>query len=55
VVTKDDIENVLAVIRGEFLGGSIDQELAQQFEGIVLFSAFTGQRPYSTIKQLRVA
>jgi len=27
---------------------------ARQFCGIVLFGAFTGQRPYSTIKHLRV-
>jgi hypothetical protein len=36
------------------LQGSINKEHAQQFAGIVLFGAFTGQRPYSTIKQLRV-
>ena len=54
VVTKDDIKHVLAVIKQQMLHGSIDEEHAQQFMGIVLFGAFTGQRPYSTIKQLRV-
>ncbi|MGZ4881870.1 MAG: hypothetical protein ACXV7G_12570, partial [Halobacteriota archaeon] len=54
VVTKDDIEHVLAVIRSETLNGSIDERRARNFIGIVLFGAFTGQRPYSTIAQLRV-
>ncbi|MGA7076651.1 MAG: hypothetical protein WBZ42_08945 [Halobacteriota archaeon] len=54
VVTKDDIEHVLAVIKEEMLRGLIDEEHARQFMGIVLFGAFTGQRPYSTIAQLRV-
>ncbi|MGZ4852220.1 MAG: hypothetical protein ACXV3D_03395 [Halobacteriota archaeon] len=54
VVTKDDIEHVLAVIKDEMLKGSIDGERARNFMGIVLFGAFTGQRPYSTIAQLRV-
>ena len=54
VVTKDDIEHVLAVIKAEMLKGSLDKKHAWQFIGTVLFGAFTGQRPYSTIKQLRV-
>jgi hypothetical protein len=36
------------------LKGLVDEEHARQFEGIMLFGALTGQRPYSTIKQLRV-
>ena len=55
VVTKDDIEHLLAVIKQQMLNGSIDEESARQFAGVVVFGAFTGQRPYSTIKQLRVA
>jgi hypothetical protein len=54
VVTKDDIEYVLAVITETMLQGAIDEAPARQFIGIVLFGAFTGQRPYSTIAQLRV-
>jgi integrase len=54
VVTKDDIEHVLGVIKQEKLHGSINEGHALQFMGLVLFGAFTGQRPYSTIKQLRV-
>lgn len=34
--------------------GLIDEAHAWQFVGILLFDAFTGQRPYSTIAQLRV-
>jgi integrase len=47
VVTKGDIEHVLAVIKQQMLHG-------QRFAGVVLFGAFTGQRPYSTIKRLRM-
>jgi integrase len=54
VVTKEDVELVLAVIRDELVKGAIDEEHARQFIGIVLFGAFIGQRPYSAIKQLRV-
>jgi integrase len=54
VLTKDDIEHVLAVIKQHMSEGAIDEEHARQLEGVVLFGAFTGQRPYSTIKQLRV-
>ncbi|MGZ4903014.1 MAG: hypothetical protein ACXV48_08210 [Halobacteriota archaeon] len=54
VVTKEDIERVLAVIKAEMLRRRIDEEHACLFMGAVLFGAFTGQRPYSTIAQLRV-
>ncbi|MGZ4906783.1 MAG: hypothetical protein ACXVIF_07135 [Halobacteriota archaeon] len=54
VVTKDDIEHVLAVIEHDALKRLIDRARAKQNTGIVLFGAFTGQRPYSTIAQLRV-
>ena len=54
VVTKDDFEHVLAVVRNEMLKGSVDKERAKQFARVVLFGAFTGQRPYSTTAQLRV-
>jgi hypothetical protein len=50
VVKKDDIEHVLAIIKQQMLYGSIDEASARQFVGIVMFGAFTGQRPYSTIK-----
>lgn len=48
------MELVPAVIREELHKGTIDEEHARQFTGIMLFGAFTGQHPYSTIKQLRV-
>jgi hypothetical protein len=54
IVTKEDIEHVLAIIKAEMLKGSHNEEHARSFMGIVLFGAFTGQRPYSTIAQLRV-
>jgi len=54
IVTKEDIENVITAIKENLRRGSIDEAHAQQFNGIVLFGAYTGQRPYGTIAQLRV-
>lgn len=54
IITKDDAERVLKVINVELRRGSIDELHAKQFRGLILFGAYTGQRPYSTIKQLRV-
>jgi hypothetical protein len=54
VVTKEDIEHILAVIKEAKLRGLLDEIRARQFIGIVLLGALTGQRPYSTIAQLRV-
>jgi integrase len=54
IVTKDDVEHVLAVINLELRQRSIDELHAIHFKGLILFGAYTGQRPYSTIKQLRV-
>jgi hypothetical protein len=44
VATKKSIEHVPAVIKEMMLQGSVDEEHARQFIGIVLFGAFTGQR-----------
>ncbi len=54
IMAKEDTETVLVVIKENMLHGSIGEAHAQQFSGIVLFGAYTGQRPYSTIAQLRV-
>jgi integrase len=54
VVTKDDIEHILSAVKQSVQQGSIDEAHARQFTAIVLFGAYTGQRPYSTIAQLRV-
>ncbi len=48
IVTVDDIQNVVNTIR--------DAELPERhrlnFEALVLFGAYTGQRPHATVKQL---
>ena len=54
IITKNDVEHILAVINQDLERGSIDELHARQFCGLVMFGAFTGQRPYSTIAQLRV-
>jgi len=54
IVTKEDIENVPTVIRQAEHNNEIDHNQSLQFTALVLFGAYTGQRSYSTIKQLIV-
>ena len=52
IVTKEDIENVLKAIEKAFSIGRIDNALYLNYKAIVLFGAFTGQRPLATIARL---
>jgi len=54
IVTKEDIENVLAAIERTFGKGEIDQYHYLNYRAIVFFGAFTGQRPVATIARLNV-
>jgi len=54
IVTKEDIENVLTAIRNAHQRGDIDDNHFLNYEAIVLFGAFTGQRPLATIARLTV-
>jgi len=54
IVTKEDIENVLTVIRQAKHNNEIGHNQSLQFTAPVLFGAYTGQRSYSTIKRLTV-
>ncbi len=54
IVTKEDIENVLTAIRNAHQSGDIDDNHFLNYEAIVLFGAFTGQRPLATIARLTV-
>jgi hypothetical protein len=54
IVTKEDIENVLKAIEKAYSIGRIDNPHYLNYKAIVLFGAFTGQRPLETIARLIV-
>ncbi|MFZ0926342.1 MAG: hypothetical protein WB581_11275 [Halobacteriota archaeon] len=54
IVTKQDIENVLIAIEQAAEKDEIDEYHRINYRAIVLFGAFTGQRPLATIAQLTV-
>jgi hypothetical protein len=54
IVTKEDIENVLAAVEQSHKNGEIDQYHYLDYRATVIFGAFTGQRPVATIARLKV-
>lgn len=54
IVPKEDVENVLKSIEQAFNIGRIDHYHYLNYKAIVLFGAFTGQRPLVTIARLTV-
>jgi integrase len=52
IVTKVDMENVLAHIRNAEKDALISRRRAQQYTAFVLFGAYTGQRSMATIAKL---
>ncbi len=54
IITKKDIENVLALIDTEELEGVISTHRAQQYRAFILFGAYTGQRSLATMAKLTV-
>jgi hypothetical protein len=54
IVTKEDIENVLAYIYNAKNDGLISDHRAKQYSAFIVFGAFTGQRSLSTIAKLTV-
>ncbi len=54
IVTKEDIENILAYISNAEQDGLISSYRAKRYTAFVLFGAFTGQRSLSTISKLTV-
>ena len=51
IVTTEDIQNVVETIRNS----ELPEQHRRNFEALVLFGAYTGQRPYATIRQLTAA
>ncbi|MGZ7199985.1 MAG: hypothetical protein ACXVIG_08470 [Halobacteriota archaeon] len=54
IITKADIENVLACIDKEEKEGAISPHRAQQYTAFVVFGAYTGQRSLATMATLTV-
>ena len=54
IVTKGDIENILAVFRNAQSSGSLDDDRALQYSTFILLGAYTGQRPESTLARITV-
>jgi integrase len=54
IVTKEDVENVLTAIGHANRSGSIDAYHCLNYKAMVMFGAFTGQRPLATIARLTV-
>ncbi len=54
IVTKEDVENVLKAIEQAHNNGRVDNYHYLNYKAIVLFGAFTGQRPLATIARLAV-
>jgi len=54
IVTKADVENILAGIETAYQKNEIDEEQCLHYRAIMLFGAFTGQRPQATTARLTV-
>jgi integrase len=54
IVTKQDIENVLVAIEQAAKKEEISRYHRINYRAIVMFGAFTGQRPFATVARLRV-
>ncbi|MGZ4937055.1 MAG: hypothetical protein ACXV4C_10985 [Halobacteriota archaeon] len=54
IIIKEDVENLLAAIRQAHSREQIDTYHYVNYTAIVLFGAFTGQRPLATIARLTV-
>ncbi|MGZ7194198.1 MAG: hypothetical protein ACXVIZ_09845 [Halobacteriota archaeon] len=54
IVTTEDIRCVLSAIKEDYKAGKLNERQYRDFTSLVLFGAFTGQRPYATIRKLTV-
>jgi integrase len=52
VVTKADVENVLRAIKQACNTGRVNESYYNNYKALILFGAFTGQRPLATIARL---
>lgn len=54
IVTKQDIENILAHIKTAEKEGRLNAYRARQYAAFILFAAYTGQRSNATISKLTI-
>ena len=54
IITRTDIENVLAHIQNVKRGGRLSEQRALEYMGFVVFGAYTGQRTMATMSRLTV-
>jgi hypothetical protein len=54
IVLAEDVICVLATIQRDCEAGELNEPQRRNFTRLVLFGAFTGQRPYATIRKLTV-
>ncbi|MGZ4911262.1 MAG: hypothetical protein ACXVI1_11245, partial [Halobacteriota archaeon] len=54
IVTTQDVKGVLSAIKQDYEEGKLNKRQYRNFTALVLFGAFTGQRPYATIRRLTV-
>jgi hypothetical protein len=54
IVTTEDVRSVLSTIKKDYEAGELNERQYHNFIGLVLFGAFSGQRPYATIRKLTV-
>ncbi len=54
IVTKADVENALSAIETAYQNNEIEKDHCLHYRAIVLFGAFTGQRPQATTARLTV-
>jgi hypothetical protein len=54
IITKADIENVLAYIDNAEKDGSISHRRSQHYKALILLGAYTGQRSLATVSKLTI-
>ena len=52
IVTIEDVQNVLSVLKSRYKHGELDEQHYVAYNALITFGAFTGQRPYATIGRI---
>jgi hypothetical protein len=52
IVTIEDVQNVLSVLKSRYMRGELDEQHYVAYNALIVFGAFTGQRPYATIGRI---
>ena len=52
IVTIEDVQNVLSALKSRYERGELDEQHYVAYNALIVFGAFTGQRPYATIGRI---